>query len=117
MELRAKGPDSGQTREARRQDKADRGSLGQRYSSAQIFYCVFLFFFLFFSFWWRGKGTGWKGDRKTKSKRGKNPMTSLPATPGPRPEPMRVRMSTHTAGNSNNLGDWGNTECHFWTPQ
>lgn len=34
-------------------------------------------------------------------------MTSLPATPGPRPKPMRVRMSTHTAGDSNNLGDWG----------
>lgn len=101
MELRAKGPDLGQTREARRQDKADRGSLGQRYSSAQIFYLCFsffLFFSFFFFFLWRGKGTGWKGDRKTKSKRGKNPMTSLPATPGPRPEPMRVRMSTHTAG-------------------
>lgn len=47
MELGAKGPDRGQTREARRQDKADRGSLGQRYSSAQIFYLCLSFSFLF----------------------------------------------------------------------
>lgn len=47
MELGAKGPDRGQTREARRQDKADRGSLGQRYSSAQIFYLCLSLSFLF----------------------------------------------------------------------
>lgn len=69
MELGAKGPDWGHTGEARRQDKADRGSLGQRYSSAQIFYlCLSFSFFFFFG---GGKGTGWKGDRKTKSKREK----------------------------------------------
>lgn len=106
MELRAKGPDSGQTREARRQDKADRGSLGQRCSSAQTFYLCFSFFFFFFLFWWRGRGQVGRETEK-QNQRGKTPMTSLPATPGPRPEPMRVRMSTHTAGDSNNLGDWG----------
>ena len=68
MELGAKGPDWGHTGEARRQDKADRGSLGQRYSSAQIFYLCLSFSFFFFG---GGKGTGWKGDRKTKSKREK----------------------------------------------
>lgn len=93
MELRAKGPDSGQTREARRQDKADRGSLGQRYSSAQIFYLCFSFF-LFGG----GGRDRLEGRQKNKIKEGKNPMTSLPTTPGPRPEPMRVRMSTHSRG-------------------
>lgn len=81
MELRAKGPDSGQTREARRQDKADRGSLGQRCSSAQTFYLCFSFFF-FFSLLVEGKGTGWKGDRKTKSKR-ENPHDFPPCHPWP----------------------------------
>lgn len=76
MELGAKGPDWGHTGEARRQDKADRGSLGQRYSSAQIFYLC-----LSFSFFGGGKGTGWKGDRKTKSKREKKNMTSHPPPP------------------------------------
>lgn len=66
MELGTKRPGWGHTGEARRQDKADRGSLGQRYSSAQIFYLC-----LSFSFFGGGKGTGWKGDRKTKSKREK----------------------------------------------
>lgn len=76
MELGAKGPDWGHTGEARRQDKADRGSLGQKYSSAQIFYLC-----LSFSFFGWGKGTGWKGDRKTKSKREKNHDSSHPLPP------------------------------------
>lgn len=80
MELGAKGPDWGHTGEARRQDKADRGSLGQRYSSAQIFYLC-----LSFSFFGGGKGTGWKGDRKTKSKREKKNMT-LPTHCHPWPQ-------------------------------
>lgn len=71
MELRAKGPDSGQTREARRQDKADRGSLGQRCSSAQTFYLCFSFFF-FFSFG-GGEGDRLEGRQKNKIKEGKPP--------------------------------------------
>lgn len=63
MELGAKGPDWGHTREARRQDKADRGSLGQRYSSAQIFYLC-----LSFSFFWWGKGDRLEGRQKNKIK-------------------------------------------------
>lgn len=60
----------------------------------RYFICVCLF--LFFG---GGKGTGWKGDRKTKSKREKKKHDFPPTTtPGPRPELMRVRMSTHTAG-------------------
>lgn len=70
MELRAKGPDSGQTREARRQDKADRGSLGQRYSSAQIFYLCFSFF-LFLFFFVEGEGDRLEGRQKNKIKEGK----------------------------------------------
>ena len=65
MELGAKGPDWGHTGEARRQDKADRGSLGQRYSSAQIFYLCLSFSFFFF--WW-GKGDRLEGRQKNKIK-------------------------------------------------
>lgn len=76
MEPGTKGLDWGHTGEARRQDKADRGSLGQRYSSAQIFYLC-----LSFSFFDGGKGIGWKGDRKTKSKREKKKHDSFHPPP------------------------------------
>lgn len=85
MELGAKGPDWGHTGEARRQDKADRGSLGQKYSSAQIFYLC-LSFSSFFFFFGGGKGTGWKGDRKTKSKREKKKNMTLPTHCHPWPQ-------------------------------
>jgi hypothetical protein len=68
MELGAKGPDWGQTREARRQDKADRSSLGQRYSSAQIFYLC-----LSFSFFLVGEGDRLEGRQKNKIKEEKKP--------------------------------------------
>ena len=71
MELGAKGPDRGHTGEARRQDKADRGSRGQMYSFVFLFFLFLSFFFFFFFFFGGGKGTGWKGDRKTKSERKK----------------------------------------------
>lgn len=76
MELGAKGPDWGHTGEARRQDKADRGSLGQRYSSAQIFYLC-----LSFSFFWWGEGDRLEGRQKNKIKERKKNMTSHPPPP------------------------------------
>lgn len=71
MELGAKGPDWGHTGEARRQDKADRGSLGQRYSSAQIFYlCLsFSFFFLVGERGQVGRETEKQNQREKKKKK------------------------------------------------
>lgn len=54
--------------------------------------------FVFFFFWW-GKGDRLEGRQKNKIKERKKKHDFPPtATPGPRPELMRVRMSTHTVG-------------------
>lgn len=82
MELGTKRPGWGHTGEARRQDKADRGSLGQRYSSAQIFYLC-----LSFSFFWWGKGDRLEGRQKNKIKERKKNMT-VPPTPSHGPWPQ-----------------------------
>lgn len=110
MELRARVQIQGKPGRLGGRTKQTEAAWAKGVVPLRYFICVFLFFF-FFSFLVEGKGTDWKGDRKTKSKR-ETPMTSLPATPGPRPEPMRVRMNTHSR-DSNNLGDWGNTKSVF----
>lgn len=73
--------DWGHTGSARRQDKADRGSLGQRCSSAQIFYLCLSFFFFFFV-GVRGK-VGRETEKQNQREKKKKKPTMTLSTPLP----------------------------------
>lgn len=81
MELRARVQIQGKPGRLGGRTKQTEAAWAKGVVPLRYFICVFLFFF-FFSFLVEGKGTGWKGDRKTKSKR-ENPHDFHPCHPWP----------------------------------